>query len=236
MIKYFLNAISNGLAFSKVEAKGTFILVILVILMLLSSKIANNYFRSGKPIATDSLALAQWVQQVEASYSLKSAPVKQLYKESTTKISTSQPTKKTDKPHRTVKKSVSVRDLNKATPSDLQEIRGIGKVYSERIVKYRERLGGFASESQIGEVYGMDSTLVTAITNRFNIQSGVTSIPINSDSAKVLAKHPYISYDLAWLIINYRKQNGDISTISDLSLIKAIDDSLLQKLSPYISE
>ena len=47
---------------------------------------------------------------------------------------------------------------------------------------------------------------------------------INADSAKVLSNHPYISYDLAWIIINYRKQNGDITSANELKKILAIDE------------
>ena len=127
-----------------------------------------------------------------------------------------------------------IYDLNTATADDLRKIKGIGKVYSERIVKYRNMLGGFSNKDQLSEVYGINDELINKITNDFSIQSDNEAIPINSDSVKILAGHPYISYDLAWVIINYRKQNGDISEFEDLKKIKALDDSVLQKLRPYI--
>ncbi|MBR4803620.1 MAG: helix-hairpin-helix domain-containing protein, partial [Bacteroidales bacterium] len=45
-------------------------------------------------------------------------------------------------------------ELNTADTSDLKELRGIGSGYAKRIVKYRERLGGFCKPEQLLEVYG----------------------------------------------------------------------------------
>ena len=58
---------------------------------------------------------------------------------------------------------------------------------------------------------------------------------INSDSAKVLANHPYVSYDLAWIIINYRKQHGDITSSNDLKKVKALDEETFARLEPYLN-
>ncbi|MEP5612645.1 MAG: helix-hairpin-helix domain-containing protein [Cyclobacteriaceae bacterium] len=237
MIKFIVDAISQGLAFSKTEARGTFILAGIVILAITSFNLVSSKMKDKPAEDFDPTELSKWVNEVEASYSRKKPVVKKA------KLQTALPTNttsKSSKPRPVSKPSEKpelvpvVLDLNTASAEELQRVRGIGKVYSERIVKYRELLGGFANSRQLLEVYGITEELVNSINKSFNVQTSTTFINFNVDSAKHLAKHPYISYDLAWVIINYRKQNGDIKTLEDLLLVKALDDSVLQKLKPYV--
>lgn len=235
MIKFLLNAISNGLAFSKTEARGTLVLILLIIISLVSYSYLTNELKSQEVDEFNQAQLVQWVAEVESSYAKKKVEKKEKFKEfkldNEPSVNLYRPTKSKEK--ETIVE-IKILDLNTANAIDLQAVKGIGKVYSERIVKYRNLLGGFTNANQLKEVYGITDTLVTRIKDRFEIQSDVMPFEINSDSAKVLASHPYISYDLAWIIVNYRKQNGDIESVNDLMKIKAIDDSLLQKLRPYL--
>ena len=106
---------------------------------------------------------------------------------------------------------------------------------SNRIVKFRNRLGGFSENEQLSEVYGLPPETVDEALKHFSVQSRPEPIDFNNDSAKVLAMHPYISYDLAWVILNYRKQHGDISSFEDLEKIQALDEETLEKLKPYLN-
>ena len=45
-------------------------------------------------------------------------------------------------------------DLNTADSTTLMALKGIGPVFSVRIVKYRELLGGYYETAQLQEVYG----------------------------------------------------------------------------------
>lgn len=58
-------------------------------------------------------------------------------------------------------------NLNIADTSQLKRVYGIGDKLSERIVKYRDKLGGFVSMSQLKEVYGLDSTVVEDVERDF---------------------------------------------------------------------
>ena len=54
-------------------------------------------------------------------------------------------------------------NINIATVDQLISLRGIGPVLSERIVKYRNRLGGFYHVDQLKEVYGISEETFLSI-------------------------------------------------------------------------
>ena len=64
-------------------------------------------------------------------------------------------------------------ELNMADTTTLKKVPGIGPVFANRIVKYRNLLGGFYAVSQLREVYGIDEETIKAnkekIFNRFGI-------------------------------------------------------------------
>ena len=60
------------------------------------------------------------------------------------------------KPKKTFTDESIVLDLNKSDSSEFIKIKGIGSVYSSRIIKYRSALGGYADKTQLKEVYGID--------------------------------------------------------------------------------
>src|SRR5690606_40943919 len=50
-------------------------------------------------------------------------------------------------------------DINRCTAGELVALPGIGPVLAERIIKYRNLLGGFVDKWQLVEVYGLDSSV-----------------------------------------------------------------------------
>lgn len=128
-------------------------------------------------------------------------------------------------------------DLNMADTLQLKKIRGIGPALSKRIIKYRDRLGGFANVGQLNEVYGLDSAVVAEVLKYafLNEDAGVKKIAINTATKDDLKQHPYISPRLATIIVAYRQQHGAFGTMDDLAKIKILDAATLQKLKPYIA-
>ncbi|WP_299435674.1 helix-hairpin-helix domain-containing protein [uncultured Maribacter sp.] len=61
------------------------------------------------------------------------------------------------------------RDLNTATPLDLVVVYGIGEILSKRIVKYREKLGGFSNNNQIYKVYGLKPEVANRLLEKFQV-------------------------------------------------------------------
>ena len=48
-------------------------------------------------------------------------------------------------------------------------IHGIGAVFSNRIVKYRERVGGFDLINQLHQAYGLDSLVISKIEEKHQV-------------------------------------------------------------------
>jgi len=127
-------------------------------------------------------------------------------------------------------------DINKATAEQLRQIRGIGEVYSERIVKFRYVLGGFFSLEQLQEVYGIsDFAYDNCIKSAYIAQDfEPRKIRINSWSAEKLGRHPYIDEKLAREIVQMREKNIFISEAEDLDRYDNVNDAVKNKLLPYI--
>jgi hypothetical protein len=102
------------------------------------------------------------------------------------------------------------RDLNKALVTDLEKIRGIGPVLSERILKYGYSINGFSDMNQLYQVYGLDSIVVDRIKEAFEIKSD-TIIPMNIRlaSRNELSTLPYLSQsEIDWLISLRNRPEG----------------------------
>lgn len=124
--------------------------------------------------------------------------------------------------------------INTATAQDFQQVKGIGNILSKRIVKFRDKLGGFHSIDQIREVYGIEDSIITQQKHLFQISEEPALISINAVTADELAQHPYISANAARIIVNYRKQHGSFTQINDLSNIRILDEKFINKVEPYL--
>lgn len=128
-------------------------------------------------------------------------------------------------------------NLNEADTIQLEKIYGIGPALAKRIVKYRDRLGGFVSQDQLKEVYGLDTAVVKKIQTASYLSDPPTVKKINLNTAdeKMLAAHPYFGWKIANAIVAYRFQHGNFKSVDDLSRIPLIDKNNLGKIFPYIT-
>ena len=134
-------------------------------------------------------------------------------------------------------KTITAFDLNLADSTQLVQIRGIGPGLSRRIITFRNKLGGFISENQIREIYGLDSVVVEEILKYGFVPANpaIQQLPINSATFQELNAHPYISPKVASIIVDYRKQHGHYTSLESLYRIRALDKATLDKLAPYLS-
>lgn len=126
--------------------------------------------------------------------------------------------------------------INSADTSEFKALYGIGEVLAERIVKRREELGGFIAKDQLNEIFGLsEETLIRLDTQLLFERTEIQKININTATKEELKTHPYIFWQYANVIVNYRKQHGNYSSLEDLKKIVIIDDSLYQKVKPYLT-
>jgi competence protein ComEA len=135
------------------------------------------------------------------------------------------------------KKSGSVMvELNSADTLMLDEVKGIGPAFARRIVKYRDRLGGFYKTEQLLEVFGLDSAMYLGLKNQVRVDlSALKKISINTAEFEDFKNHPYIRYKQVNALIQFRKQHGNYSNIADLKKVAIMTPEILTNLGPYLT-
>lgn len=126
-------------------------------------------------------------------------------------------------------------DLNTADTTALKKLVGIGSAYANRIVNYRDALGGFINLNQLQEVYGLkQETINNILPNLIISETEIVKIDINKASIDELKAHPYIDWKVANSIFQIRNNYGKFAGIDGILKSDLIDDALFQKIKPYI--
>ncbi len=127
-------------------------------------------------------------------------------------------------------------ELNSADSAELVKVYGVGPATARRIIRYRDKLGGFASPEQLKEVAGIDSSRFEMIKDGvFADAEVIRKLDVNTATIVQLRQHPYIDYYIAKAIVDRRVRKGDFSSPDELDEIPLIYDALFKKLKPYIS-
>jgi competence protein ComEA len=125
-------------------------------------------------------------------------------------------------------------DINNADTTTLIELPGIGNKLANRIISFREKLGGFYSVDQIAETYALPDSIFIKIKPFLKTNSDVRKININTADANILKQHPYIKWNLANAILQYKNQHGAFKSVNDLQQIALITPEIFKKISPYL--
>lgn len=121
--------------------------------------------------------------------------------------------------------------LNTADTTELKKIPGIGSYYARAIIRYRDRLGGFVSPQQLGEIDGVPESAMQYVSiNSTNIRK----LNVNKLSLEQLRKHPYINFYQARAICEYRRLNGPLHSLQELKLLEDFPPAAIERLLPYI--
>ena len=121
--------------------------------------------------------------------------------------------------------------VNTADTTALKRVPGIGSYYARRIVAYREKLGGFSSVQQLREIEGMPDEAIPYLTVD---PKAIRKLHINKLTLSQLRKHPYLNYYQARDIVDYRRLQGPITSLSQLALLKDFTKHDIERLAPYI--
>jgi len=133
---------------------------------------------------------------------------------------------------------VSPVEVNTADTAAFIALPGIGSKLASRIVLFREKLGGFHSIDQVAEVYGIPDSTFQLIRSRLVMAAGLPPLKmlhINSDDADKLKQHPYVRWNIANAIVQFRHQHGPFKSIEQLQQIDLVSPAILKKLTPYVS-
>lgn len=132
---------------------------------------------------------------------------------------------------------VVVGDINRATREDLMKLRGIGTVFSDRIITERDRLGGFVKMKQIEFIWGLSEESVKNLYKNFDVLEEVVveKININTASRADIEKIPYLNYHIARSIVIYRSAQGDFVDFKEFENIVDFPFDKLEIISLYLA-
>lgn len=178
-------------------------------------------------------------EDIEKIWGLREDQVSRLlpYVDIKEKISETQPIKKEYVPAVFERKrSLVTVDINISDTTAWIALPGIGAKLSNRIVNFRDKLGGFYSIDQVAETFGLPDSVFQKIKPGLILTNkNLKQININKATLDELKQHPYIRYNLANLIIQYRTQHGNFSSVADIKKIMTVTEELYDKISVYLS-
>jgi len=221
MFSWISAGLRKHFGFSRAETNGTFVLLLLTSTCLLVPQGLKWYYNT-QPEANHDQDIALLERTLVLLEAHKKSPKR---------------THKKFKKEPYHPRSMQSFDINTASEAQLSTIKGLGPVLAARIVKFRDKLGGFISQAQYQEVYGLRPEVVAHLKKHTYISATFhpAKLGINTADAQTLAAHPYITYQQARSIVCYRAQHGPFLTTESLSALVLIDKATLEKLNPYLS-
>lgn len=133
-------------------------------------------------------------------------------------------------------RDIAMVDINTADTAALIALPGIGPGFAKRIISFRDKIGGFHSVEQVAETYLLpDSTFQKIKPYLIVGNTTVKKININAATIDEMKAHPYIRFQMANAIFQYRNQHGTFSDISQLKKIMIMTDEVFEKMKPYLS-
>jgi competence protein ComEA len=212
------------LGFSSKESRG-FLLLIPFLFLLTAMPSAMRYYKNKASERLYREYKSQLDSLERSGFTLISSPLPTFNPDDTLKPSQVQQTLNR---HKKI-------PFSEADSSLLQIVPGIGTALAGRIIKRKEALGGFASPQQLAEIYGLKQETIDKIWDFFDFDRHIfRKIPINHVMVEDLAKHPYISYSEAKVLVAYRNQHGFYQSPEDLGKIKIFQNDWIEKIKPYL--
>lgn len=143
-----------------------------------------------------------------------------------------------ERPHYTEREKELPVEINSADSTALVAVRGIGPAFARSIIKYRDRLGGFASLDQLSEVYILRDKpeAVERLKEKLTVDPALMRrIHLNSCTVEELAPHPYIDWKVAKALIAYRDHHGPFADVAAITNCALVTDSIRNRLGPYLT-
>lgn len=125
-------------------------------------------------------------------------------------------------------------DINTADSAAWEALPGIGSVLAARIIRFRDRLGGFMNPEQVSETYGLSDSTFANILPCLKGGGVLVRISVNTATLEELGGHPYIGFKTAKALMAYRRQHGGFESLDDLLRFPAWTGTAREKATPYI--
>ena len=125
-------------------------------------------------------------------------------------------------------------ELNMATAEDLQSLPGVGQVLSQRIVRFRDVLGGFDNIDDLYEVYGLDSSVVDGAKAYVTVDASlVRPFCLDTVSFRSMLKHPRFDVETTKKLM--RARGRGVHTLDVILERSRLDSAVLRKVQPYLT-
>jgi competence protein ComEA len=139
------------------------------------------------------------------------------------------------KPYDKPKYTPSIIDVNNADTTAFIALPGIGSKLAQRIINFRDKLGGFYKAEQVAETFGLPDSTYQKIKGRLSFTNiTVKQFNINTAAIDEMKTHPYIRFAIANAIVQYRTQHGNFAAVADIKKIMLVTDEVYEKVVPYL--
>lgn len=137
------------------------------------------------------------------------------------------------KSHQSTQSNVII-SINHASREQWESLYNIGPYRAEKIIKFRNALGGFYSVDQVGETYAVPDSVFQQIKPFLRVDSNFHHLEINQVVYDSLYPHPYITKQMAYYIAKQRKTKLFRNMEELYEIIPEKDHERLKKLEPYL--
>jgi DNA uptake protein ComE-like DNA-binding protein len=126
-------------------------------------------------------------------------------------------------------------ELNLCDTSEIVVVPQFGSKRAQKLVEYREKLGGFYAFEQVNEIFILQNIEVEFLKKYFTLDGSlIRKININTAPYKELIAHPYLDSYLAKMIINYREKTGTFTSMEEFQQATHAYQDLVEKLRHYV--
>lgn len=127
-------------------------------------------------------------------------------------------------------------NLNTATAEELQVLPGIGEILAQRIVAYREQIGGFRNLEQLLEVNGIGTVKYAKIVPMLYLpEETPDEIDLNTATREELMRIPEMTETLADAILTLRQEIRYFSSPYELLYAEGMTDQRFEKLRDFVT-
>ncbi|MBR1449002.1 MAG: helix-hairpin-helix domain-containing protein [Prevotella sp.] len=122
-------------------------------------------------------------------------------------------------------------DLNAGDTTVYRTVPGIGSYFARRIADYRTRLGGYVSVDQLDEIedFPQESKQYFTVSDAHPQKLLVNRLSLNQ-----LKRHPYINFYQAKAIVDHRRLDGPLHSLSELKMLRDFPPEAISRLEPYV--